>query len=382
MGVTMPLSTDIGIGIIGSGLMGTDIFHYLSDYGFHLVWVCVDEDERGRVQSDYTRKTGRLLRNGIIDEEGLRQKKSRVTITSSIGDLKDCGIVIEAIQENAADKARLFIELGQVLGKDAVAVTNTSSIKPSLLVADGPLQKRFAGLHFFYPVKMKNIVELIVTDHTGEDTKTVLRDFTDSINRFRLEMHDDEAFMLNRLFLDFQAQVFRFRHDEGLDIKVLDAIVKRSIFPVGVFEFFDTVGIDVMRQSIINYTEAMAGRDFHGPMIESLERLLREKKIGRKSGAGFYTYPVAGSPAAMPGADVQDRIAGLLQGLYINSAFRALEKKLWSPMDLEYAVKEYMGTDKGPFTLADETGRDAIKALLQRYYADTGFEAYRPSILL
>ena len=84
----------------------------------------------------------------------------------------------------------------------------------------------------------------------------------------------------------------------------------------------------------------------------------------------------------MPGADVQDRIAGLLQGLYINSAFRALEKKLWSPMDLEYAVKEYMGTDKGPFTLADETGRDAIKALLQRYYADTGFEAYRPSILL
>jgi 3-hydroxyacyl-CoA dehydrogenase len=373
---------DIRIGIIGSGLMGTDIFYYLSERGFSLVWVCVDEDERRRLHSVYTRKAERMYRNGLINEEGLRHKKEQVLISSSIDDLKDCGIVIEAIHENAADKAKIFMELGPVLGKNAVAVTNTSSIKPSLIVGNAGIEERFAGLHFFYPVKIKNIVELVVTDQTSDYTKITLRNFTDSIKRFRLEMHEDEAFILNRLFLDFQAQAFRFHHDEGFEVKILDAIVKKYIFPVGVFEFFDIVGIDVMRQSIINYTETMAGKDFYSPMIECLDALIGLKKLGRKSGAGFYAYPIAVPAAAMPGDDVQERIASLLRDMYINSAFRALEKNIWCRSDLEFAVKEYMGIDKGPFTLAGEIGQDAIKEQLHRYYADTGFDAYRPSKLL
>ncbi|HOT43723.1 MAG TPA: 3-hydroxyacyl-CoA dehydrogenase NAD-binding domain-containing protein [Spirochaetota bacterium] len=378
----MSLPPDIQIGIIGSGLMGTDIFYYLSGFDCRLVWICIDEEERRRLVSAFKKKYDRMFRNGLIDEEGLRRKKQRVLISTSIGDLKDCSIVIETIHEEAADKARLFDDLRPFLSNNAVVVTNTSSIQPSLLVSDEAMRKRFAGLHFFYPVKMKNIVELIVTDHTGEDTKRIVRDFTDYIDRFRLEMHEDEAFMLNRLFLDFQAQAFRCHRDDGLDVKVIDAIVRKYIFPVGVFEFFDAVGIDVMRRSIVNYTGTMADSDFYSPMIDCLDRLLGEKKLGRKSGAGFYPYPVEGPPVQMPAADVQVRTASLLRAMYINSAFKALEKNIWPQVDLEYAVKEYMAIDKGPFTLAVEIGQDAIKGLLNRYYAKTGFEAYRPSLLL
>ncbi len=380
--INMSTPSNIKTGVIGSGLMGTDILYYLSDFDFNLVWICLGEEEQSRIQSAYSRKAERLFRNGLIDEKGLHHKKDQVLISSSIRDLHDCGIIIESIQENAADKARLFIDLAKVLAKDAVVVTNTSSIKPSLLIRDEEMKKHFAGLHFFYPVKMKNIVELIVTDFTDEKTITVLRNFISAMDRFHLEMHEDEAFILNRLFLDFQAQAFRLHHDDGLDMKAIDAIIKKNMFPVGVFEFFDLVGIDIMRQSIINYIDTMAGRDFYMPLIDCFDELISQKKIGRKSGAGFYNYPDNDPGVSLPDDGARTEIVALLQSMYINSVFRAFEKNIWSRVNLEFAVKEYMGVEKGPFTLADEMGHAAIKELLQHYYNKTGFDAYRPSLLL
>lgn len=378
----MSSNDNIHIGIIGSGRMGTDIARYLSEYEVRITWVCQGEGERVRCAGDYDKKLGRLHRNGLIDDAQLRERKSGIVITDDQGALSGCDIVIEAIHENAADKARLFMGVTPFLQDSAVLATNTSSIKPSLLISDDAVKQRFAGLHFFYPVKLKNLVELITTEYTSEKTIAVLRDFLSLIDKFHLEMPEEEGFVMNRLFLDFQAQAFRFHHDDGIPMSTLDEIIIQNIFPVGVFEFFDTVGIDTMQQSVINYTEDLAGRDFYKPMIDSLELLLSRGRLGRKSGAGFYEYPAGRKKAPVLGEDTKKHVITLLRCLYINAAFRALEKNIWSRDDLEFAVREYMGIDRGPFATAEEIGKAEIKSVLSRYFSITGFEAYRPSALL
>ncbi len=378
----MSFRENITIGVIGSGRMGTDIANFLSDQDFRLVWICLGEEERSSLEKAFNTKIQRQLRNGLIDNDTFQNRIDVMRISSAPGCLSECDIIIEAIQENAPDKANLFMEIGPFLRDDAILVSNTSSIKPSFLISDESLKRRFAGLHFFYPLKLKNIVELILTDATDAKTLDVLRKFTESIGKFRLEMHENDGFVLNRIFLDFQTQAFLFHHDEGIEMRVIDEIIRMNIFPVGVFEFFDAVGIDVMRQSIINYTENMPGRDFYKTLIDYLENLLTQKRAGKKYGAGFYDYSLDQAPVILPGEELQRTIVTLLQSLYINSVFKALEKNIWSREDLEYAVTEYMGADRDPFAIADEMGHASVKDILSLYYKKTGFEAYRPSILL
>jgi 3-hydroxyacyl-CoA dehydrogenase len=370
------------IGVIGSGHMGSEIAYFLHDLNFNLVWICIDEEERHRLVALFDRKIDRLLRNGAIDQDEIIQKKHAMKISCSLRDISSCDIIIEAIDENATAKTKLFTALEPFLGASARVVTNTSSITPSRLVGNGALRYRFAGLHFFSPVKMKNIVELIITEYTDNNTIATLRDFISAIGKSRLEMPEEESFVLNRLFLDIQAQAVRLHRDNKIDIKVIDHIIKESIFPRGVFEFFDDVGIDVMCQSVINYTAPIHDRTFYDPLLDFLADLLSRNRLGRKSGSGCYNYPANGDTVALPGKQIQEEITTLLQAIYINSVFKVLEKKIWSRDDIEFAVKEYMDLDQGPMELADKIGHGAIRELLTNHYNKTAFKAYRPSLLL
>src|SRR3990172_1479955 len=207
----------IKIGIIGNGKMGTDIFYYLADFNFHLTWVCRSEEGRKNSTDPFVRKLSRRRRSGLVDGAFVSYRMMNTNITTRLSELSDSDIVIEAIGEDTDAKAKLFGELDPLVRKDTVIASNSSSIKPSCFIKNVGRPEYYAGLHFFFPVKYKNIVEITTTDSTGERAINRIKKFLSIIERFYIILHESEGFILNRIFLDFQAQAYRYYAEGALE---------------------------------------------------------------------------------------------------------------------------------------------------------------------
>ncbi len=373
----------ITIGIAGSGRMGEDIFNFLADFDFPLIWLCVSDMERDDRQRSFRKKIDRRLSAGALDGPAHTRMIRKTKITCEIRELAPADIVIEAIPEDRGIKRAFFKELLKTTGAGTVIATNTSSIRPSLLVEPDMGRERFAGLHFFYPVKLKNIVEITRSDHTDDRSMDILRDLMLRTGRLFLEMHESNGFVLNRIFLDLQAQAWRYCEQGLADMRCIDSIVREELFPSGVFEMFDAIGLDVVCASVKNYAAYAGDPSFYGPLAGELARLVSLGKLGRKSGQGFYRYPddSGGGPSSC-GEDTRLEISSVLRSLYINSACRALETGAFARDMLERAIRECAAADRGPFAMLEETGPVPVREKLSGLYARTGLSAYRPSGLL
>lgn len=370
------------IGIIGSGRMGSDLFDYLSDFMFPLTLICISDQERMAAQKAFTRRLDRRLRNGLIEEELFDFRTNNCVISSSLKDCSGCDIIIEAIYEDEEAKRTLYRNLDAIVQKDTIIVSNSSSIPPSRIADGGIHGSRCAGLHFFFPVRYTNVAELIRMDHTDDDVMRILRDFLAEINRFYLEMGEVDAFVLNRILLDCQAQACRFLTEDRYSAGEIDRIMRRRLFPHGVFEFFDSVGIDVASRAVANYAALRGDIEFYQPMLMSMKKLISENRLGKKTAAGFLNYDKPEEPETDRAINGADQVEPVLAALYINSACRACERGTWPQEDLEYALTEYTGCPEGPFALAQEIGTSELHDLLSEHHMRTGFEAFRPSRLL
>lgn len=370
------------IGIIGSGRMGTDLFYYISEYHLPLTWVCRTADAKEGLCRTWETRLTRRYRTGVIDDETFRHKQEQTVITDRLSDISGCSVIIEAIAEDRDAKKLLLSQVGRFLNEKAIVATATSSIKPSLLAGDISWRERFAAIHFFYPIKYRNIVEVVTADWTGADTLDIIQRFLSLIGRNCIVMHERDGFILNRMILDIQALAWRLSREKGLDVRTIDSIVKRSILPDGVFEFFDAVGIDIAHRAVMNYVDDLPDRAFYEPLLEELGRLCGAGRLGRKSGAGFYDYPYSLSGSEIAGDGVFSKLSDQFMALFINSAYRALEKNICPQPELEQAIIEFLGVDRGPFALAEEIGRTTIRSMLDNYFKNTGFGCFRPSTLL
>jgi 3-hydroxybutyryl-CoA dehydrogenase len=148
-----------------------------------------------------------------------------------------------------------------------------------------------AGLHFFFPVQLKNTVELIMGRGTSAGTISILASFLHSINKKPFIQKESNPFILNRLLLEIQAEAFSVYLEGRLTFSQIDGLVREHLFPGGIFSFFDHVGIDVMRASILNYAEFSPDKGRYRPLIDKLTELMASGRLGIKSKAGFYDYP-------------------------------------------------------------------------------------------
>jgi 3-hydroxyacyl-CoA dehydrogenase len=211
--------------------------------------------------------------------------------------------------------------------------------------------KNFAGLHFFYPVNLVNVVELITGPGTSENTANRLNAFVTSIKHKAILLREEEGFILNRIFLDVQNEAFRITVQGMAGIEEIDQVVKGSLFPIGIFEFFDHVGLDTMLRSIKNYIREYPHADYYAPLVKELENKVSQGHLGKKSGRGFYDYQ-----ANKPGGKEIDRTSEMsaeirnhLEFTYKNAARRFITHSGLTIDELNEALKEYFGTDKGPF---------------------------------
>lgn len=352
-----PLTSIRRIGIIGSGKMGTDIFSFLSGFDFEIVWVCFDQEAADIQQQSFMKKMNRQLRCGLIDEERLQKIQKSMIFSNDIAELSKCHLVIEAIWENLEKKQELFKKIIPVLDDHCIIASNSSSFIPSRLNPDAGTNDRFIGLHFFYPVKLKNIVEIIRTKNTSEKVLKEITGFCNLIEKKYLLQDEKNAFMLNRLFLEVQNEAYKI-HTEGLlTYRQIDAIIEKHLFPDGVFKFFDQVGIDVMLQSVKNYTQQNS--DSYQALLDKLEELSKKNLLGIKTKAGFYNYgpeiPDDSSVIDQISPDIYKEALKKLTHVYYVAAMQHVLEGDCEQETLEFAAKEYMNTEKGPFTIAQGT---------------------------
>jgi 3-hydroxybutyryl-CoA dehydrogenase len=376
------------LGIIGKGKMGRDIFNYLMPYDYSIVWICRKEKDKKELKRIFDKKLQRKLKRGDIDNSTFNTKKKNVIISSYLEDVALCDIIIESITEDLQMKKDLFAYISSLVNRQCILTTNTSSISLAKILEEYEWKQRVAGLHFFYPIKFKNIVEINTTSYCNAETIATLKQFLHDIDRRHVILPESDNFILNKILADVQAQAYRIHEENILSIQEIDEMLKDYLFPVGVFEMMDSVGLNTILISIKNYCEKKPDKNFYTPWINSMENLVSHGYTGIKHGQGFYIYR-NGKKRCIPGdrnrlhdesvREYKKRALDKLTAIYLNAVFKVINKRYCTAEEIDYAVKEYMGTEKGPLALALDIGYDRLFAKLSEYYKQTGEQVYAPS---
>lgn len=346
------------IGIIGCGKMGTDIFHFLSSFSYRIILVCKSQEKIDSIEKSWLRKLKRSLTEGFISEKEFNLRKERIRLTTDLRILSDADLVIESISENQPMKQELMHDLDGILKPGAIMASNTSSIPIARLVPSERRRNAFTGLHFFYPVALKNIIEINKPGNLKSDVLNRITEFLSSIGKSFIILAPGNHFLINRLFLKFQAGAFHICLERKIPYEYLDQMIRNKFFPSGVFRFFDHVGIDIMYNSVKNYTEFDPDSAFYEPMLSDFEGKIKHNLLGIKTGRGFYDYrePVREGVGLRLPEETENEIYMQLAQFLLEPMRLAIVQKCITREELVRIVNEYIGSDLNPLDLAKETG--------------------------
>ena len=287
------------VGVRGSGRMGSGIAQVAATSGFD---VTVLEQEQKFLDKGFTgidKSLSRLVERGP-DKGGLtaeqkQQAQSRLKGTLSMQGLAHCDIVIEAIIENIAEKRSMYSKLDEIVKKEAIFATNTSSISVTELMTATKRPERFIGLHFFNPVPMMKLVEVVKTIATAPDVYETAVEFGLALGKVPVRTSDKTGFIVNRLLVPYLLDAVR-AYEEGVgSITDIDEAMKLGCgYPMGPFTLLDFVGLDTTYYITHVMYDEFKERRFASPPL--LKRLVLAGWYGRKTGKGFYDYADPSKP--------------------------------------------------------------------------------------
>ena len=277
------------IGVLGCGLMGAGIAQVSAAAGFRTIVLEVNEPllqkGLGRIE--------KFLAGGVEKGKMTAEEKARILShlsgTTSYGDLKDCDLVIEAIVENVDAKRQAYAAVEAVVGPHCLLASNTSSLSVTELAASTTRPDRFGGLHFFNPVPLMKLVEVIRALTTSDETHQALVAFAQALGKEAVTVPDRGGFIVNRLLIPYLLDAIRC-HDEGLGtVEDLDLAMKLGCgYPMGPFQLLDFVGLDTTYFIANILFEEFREARFAPPPL--LKRMVLAGHLGKKSGRGFYQY--------------------------------------------------------------------------------------------
>jgi 3-hydroxybutyryl-CoA dehydrogenase len=343
------------IGIVGEGKMGSSIFFYLLGFDFKLRWLCSSKEGKAQAVKSFEKKLKTLGKCGVMNETESAFMIEKTVITVDPADLKDCDLVIEAVTEGLETKRGIFNLLDETVKPACILASNSSSIRPSELIPSERREDKVAGMHFFFPVNLKKSVELICGKKTSEQTKSALQKFLQAIDKNAFLQEEENAFILNRLLLDVQAGAYLISLEGKLSYRQIDKLVKDRLFPVGIFDFFDHVGIDVMLASIRSYTRNSEKQALYSPLISKMEELVQAGRLGLKTRAGFYDYCQPGSSdrpeeiEELPGEDYLEAATCRLRKYFMDSVSAVMNSGSVLKDELSEAVRDYLGMEEELF---------------------------------
>ena len=285
------------VGVLGCGLMGSGIAQVSAQAGYETVVREVEQKFLDKGMGGIEKSLGKFVEKGKMAAADRDACLGRLKGTINLDDLADCDIVIEAIIENAELKKETYAALDKIVKKDAIFASNTSSLTITELSMATARPKQFVGLHFFNPVPLMKLVEVVRTILTSDDAFDRAFAFAKSLGKEPVSCRDNSGFIVNRLLVPYLLDAIR-AYEEGVgSIEDIDKAMQLGCgYPMGPFTLLDFVGLDTTYYITDVMFEEYREKRFASPAL--LRKMVLAGRYGRKSGAGFYDY-ASGKPVPM-----------------------------------------------------------------------------------
>jgi 3-hydroxybutyryl-CoA dehydrogenase len=277
------------IGVLGAGTMGHGIAQVAASAGCHVIMRDIDRAAVNRGLQSIERNLAKGIQLGKISEADRHGVLERIQTTIDLADLHECDLVIEAAPEKLALKQDLLRETEKLVGNDCIFASNTSSLSITEIARAAERPAQVVGMHFFNPVHIMRLVEIVVGEATSEEVVTTVRTLAQRMRKEPIVVRDVPGFASSRLGVTLGLEAMRMVEQGVASARDIDTAMELGYnHPVGPLKLTDLVGLDV-RLNIAEYLhEALQTETFRPPEI--LRRMVSEGKLGKKSGEGFYNW--------------------------------------------------------------------------------------------
>jgi len=366
-------------GVIGAGTMGAQIAQVISYTGLPVVLKDLRQESVDKGLATIRKIYQSRVDKGKMTAGDMEQKLALVTGSTSYDDFKDVDMVIEAVFEELGVKQKVFQEAEAAMPESAILATNTSALSISAIGSVVKRPEKLVGMHFFNPAHVMKLVEVIPGLATSTETVDDTVAFAESLRKIPVRVQECAGFLVNRLLMPYLNEAALALEDGVAPMKEIDQALMSTGLPMGPFVLLDMIGIDVAQKvAEILY-------DAYGPRMaaaDTLNELVKRKRLGQKVGKGFYTD---GEDAELPAllAEIQKK-RGVKKVKFaperlvlpmINEAVICLQEGVATPSDIDIAMVAGMGFPQekgGPLHLADAMGIDVVTAELTRLSRELG----------
>lgn len=277
------------ITVIGAGTMGRGIAQVSALAGYQVILYDINEElvQKGFEAIAQTIEAG--VKRGKTPADLAEQAKQAFTLTTSLETAAAADLIIEGAPEKLELKRDIFRQLDQYAPAGTILASNTSSLSINALAGSTHRPGRFVGLHFFNPVHLMKLVEIIPTEDTTPETLSAVQTYVARIGKTSVLCKDTPAFIVNRVARPYYGEAFRLLGEGAADVATIDKLMESVGFPMGPFKLIDLIGCDVN----FAVTQSVYNAYFHDPKYRPhpiQQRMVESGRLGKKSGRGFYNY--------------------------------------------------------------------------------------------
>ena len=277
------------IGVVGAGTMGSGIAQVAAASGFNVILQDISNEALERGLNIIKKSLGRIVKKGKMTQEEADQVMAKIKTTLSLEDMKDADIVIEAVFEKMELKKEIFGTLDKITKSEVILATNTSSLSITEIAASTSRPDKVVGMHFFNPVPVLPLVEIVKGLTTSDETVNIAYELAKKMGKSPIKTKDQPGFIVNRILVPYMNEA-AWAYMEGVgSVEEIDQAMKLGAnMPIGPLALIDLVGVDIT----LDVLEVLY-REFGDPKFRPapiLRQMVRAGHLGRKTGKGFYTY--------------------------------------------------------------------------------------------